>query len=72
MLHAPQHIIMKGSFRDVSSLGHELDYGYGWAMLQAVSPAETGHRQRNADVSVGTIMLSLAALSMALFAYFLN
>jgi len=37
-----------------------------------VSPIETSQRHRNADVGLGTIMLSLAALSMALFAYFLN
>jgi hypothetical protein len=41
-------------------------------MLGPVSTAGSHHRTQNADVGLGTIALSLAAFSMALFAYFLN
>jgi hypothetical protein len=50
--------------------GLELDYRREKAMLGSVTQSST-HRPAQADVSLSTIAMSLAALSMALFAYFL-
>lgn len=48
----------------------ELDWRLEKAMLGSVTQSSTS-RPAQADVSLSTIAMSLAALSMALFAYFL-
>ena len=56
-------------YRGFQPPGPELDYGLESAMLGPVTSSSTS-RTAQAQVSAGTIALSLAALSMALFAYF--
>ena len=59
----------QGDYRGLQPPGRELDYGWERAMLGPVTSSSTS-RTAQAEVSLGTIALSLAALSMALFAYF--
>ena len=49
--------------------GPELDYAWEKAMLGPVT-SPSSSRTASAEIGLGTIAMSLAALSMALFAYF--